>query len=107
MNPKHLSAISVLAIGTNFKEIIGYLLSIIAILNPILFTLAFLVFFWGLSKFILSSGNATDIAKGRTYMIWGILALFILLTFMSIINFVSNDFFDTAGTSTVKPLLPE
>ncbi len=84
-------AFSLSQAGQNFSGVVSYLLQIINILNPILFTLAFLVFFWGLSKFILSSGNAADVAKGKSYMGWGILALFILLSFMAIINLVTND----------------
>lgn len=87
----HNLAFSLSQAGLNFKGIIDYILSIIGLLNPILFTLAFLLFFWGLSKFILSSGSAAEVEKGKSYMIWGILALFILLTFMAIIRLVSND----------------
>lgn len=90
--------------GQNFKSIVMYIISLIDILNPILFSLAFLIFFWGLSKFILSSGNQADIEKGKNYMLWGILALFILLTFRAIISIVSGDL--EFGNATNKPLLP-
>ena len=94
----HNLAFSLGAAGQNFLGVVNYILSIINLLNPILFTLAFLVFFWGLSKFILSSGNAAEVEKGKTYMIWGVLVLFVLLSFMSILNLVSNDL-DLGGTS--------
>ena len=87
----HNLAFSLTAAGLQFSDIINYFLSIINILNPILFTLAFLVFFWGLSKFILSSGNKDEVAKGKDYMLYGIAALFILLSFMAILTLVSNN----------------
>ena|SRR3989344_2950652 len=90
---------------TNFKTVIDYVLELIYMLIPILSILAFLLFFWGLSKFILSSGNAADVEKGRTYMLWGILALFILLSFRAIISLVAGDF--GLGDATVEPRLPE
>ncbi|MBI4155776.1 MAG: hypothetical protein HY507_00910 [Candidatus Zambryskibacteria bacterium] len=92
------------AAGQTFGGVIAYILGIIDVLNPILFALAFLFFFWGLSKFILSSGNQADIQKGKNYMLWGILVLFILLTFRSIISIVSTEL--ELGPATEKPLLP-
>jgi len=77
--------------GKNFKDIILYVLSIIAVLIPILFAIAFIVFFWGLSKFILNSSVQADIEKGKNYMIWGVLALFILISFRAIIGLVVGD----------------
>ncbi len=77
--------------GSTFKGIIDEILSIISLLNPILFAAAFLVFFWGLSKFILNSGNEAENTKGKNFMLWGILALFILFTFLAIINLASRD----------------
>lgn len=98
---------SLLRAGNTFRDVILYVLGIISVLTPILFTLAFLVFFWGLSKFILSSGNETEVAKGKSYMLWGILALFILLTFKSIISLVSNDLeLTTGGARESGSLLP-
>ena len=91
--------------GQTFGGVITYILGIIEILSPILFALAFLLFFWGMSKFILSSGNQADIQKGKNYMLWGILALFILLTFRSIITRVSTEL-ELGGNTTQIPLLP-
>ena len=90
--------------GSNFKEVIWEILKIIDILNPILFILAFIVFFWGLSKFILSSGSEANIKKGKDYMLWGILALFILLTFRAIITLVAGDL--GIGDTHIIPILP-
>ena len=90
--------------NSTFKGVILEVLSIIKLLVPILFGLAFIVFFWGLSKFILNSGNKEGIEKGKNYMFWGILALFILLSFQTIISFVSNDL--GIGDARNIPLLP-
>ncbi len=77
--------------GTNFKTVVDYISDIIAILVPILVGIAFIVFFWGLSKFILNSGKPEEIKNGRTYMLWGILALFVLMTFRVIIPLIRNE----------------
>ena len=104
-----LADFSLLLEGTNFKSVVVYVLDVIYILNPILSALAFLVFFWGLSKFILSSGNQAELEKGKSFMLWGILALFVLLSFMAIIKLISKDLEFSTGSnppSTQNTLLP-
>ena len=91
------------AAGASFKSVVYAILSIISILVPILFALAFLVFFWGLSKFILHSGNEADVKKGKDYMLWGILALFLLITSLAIVNFLMGEL---GFRTDVPPLLP-
>ena len=91
--------------GGTFKSVIGYILEVIYLLIPILMGLAFIVFFWGLSKFILNSNKPEELKNGRTYMLWGILALFILFTFTAIIGLVSNELGFGKKDSTVDDIL--
>lgn len=93
------------ASGTTFYNVIDYLNDLLRFLNPILFSLSFVVFFWGLSKFILNSDSEDEIKKGKDYMIWGIVALFILISFRVIISFISSDL--GIGGSTVTPQIPQ
>lgn len=91
-------------LGTsNLRDFIFYLVRLLSLLNPVLFLLAFVVFFWGLSKSILNSNNKDEIQKGREYMLWGIVALFILISFRVLITFISSNI--GLGTSTVVPLI--
>lgn len=77
--------------SSNFKGIICYIVSLLYIVIPILVGLALLLFFWGLSKFIInSSGNEKELQTGKNYMIWGIAALFVLLSFRAIISVVTG-----------------
>jgi Type IV secretion system pilin len=97
---------SLTAGGVTFKTVIFYILGIINLLNPLLFALAFILFFWGLSKFILNSGKPEDRKNGRSYMIWGILALFVLLTFQAIISGITGSRgLDIGGNSGVRGVL--
>lgn len=76
---------------TTFGDTIMYVIDLLEILIPILTGLAFLAFFWGLSKFILNADKQAEIENGKNYMMWGVLALFILLTFTTIIGLISNE----------------
>ncbi|MES2213485.1 MAG: hypothetical protein V4473_01430 [Patescibacteria group bacterium] len=90
---------------SDVRSVITYVLSITNILIPILFSGAFIVFFWGLSKFILNSnGSQAEIQKGKDYMLWGILALFVLVSARTILSLVANDL--GIGNGSVIPFLP-
>lgn len=89
-------------VNSNFKTLIDYVLGIIFDLIPILYGLALIFFFWGLSKFILSSNNQADLEKGKNYMLWGVLALFILFSFESIISIITKELeFGNASNPTL------
>ena len=91
----------------NLGGYVTLFLSLYGLAVPILTGLAFLLFFWGVAKFILSAGNQKELATGRSYMIWGIIALFILVTIWGIIQFMSNELsFNNNATITSTPLLP-
>lgn len=79
--------------------------NVLRILNPVLLSLAFVVFFWGLSKFILNSGNKDAIEKGKNYMFWAVLALFILVSFRVIIGYMASDF--GLGDTDITPFIPQ
>jgi hypothetical protein len=90
---------------STFKSTIDYIrLDFIAVLLPILSALAFIFFFWGLSKFILNANKPEEIKKGREYMIWGVLALFVLLSWKAIISIISREL--EIGDGKQYPVLP-
>lgn len=90
--------------NTTFSGVVGEVIAVINILLPILSGLAFIYFFWGLSKFILNSNKPEEIKNGKNKMFWGILALFVLLSYQAIVRWVSNDL--GIGPSVPSILLP-
>jgi len=90
---------------SNFTNIICYVIGIIDLLKPILFALAFIFFFWGLSKYVIGADNKT-LKQGKEYMMWGILAIFILLSYMAIIGIAAGEL-DFGSPTTTGALLPQ
>ena len=87
----------------DLSGVIGIVIGITDILVPILTSLSFLVFGYGVAKFILSAGDSKAVKDGRDFMIYGILALFVLVSYWGIIQFLSDQF----EFGQVKgPLLP-
>ena len=86
---------------SNLSGLITSVGDIINLLIPIVFALALLYFFWGLAKFILSSGE--DKEKGKNIMIWGIVALFVMASVWGIVGFIQSALGVDGGTApTVK-----
>jgi len=102
-----LAPVSIFAFSlkdSTFKITLGYITDTVNLAIPVLSGLAFLFFFWGLSKFILNADKQTEIENGKNYMMWGILALFILLSFRTIIGLISKEL--EIGDSKNYPLIP-
>lgn len=53
---------------------------VVRALIPVLIGLALLLFIWGLVKFIFASGDEKEVAVGKQRMIWGIIALFVIVS---------------------------
>ena len=82
--------------------ILNTLAALINLATPIVVALALLYFFWGLAGDILNAGNEEKKKQGRDIMIWGILALFIMVSVWGIINVV-RDTFNLDDTSIRTP----
>jgi hypothetical protein len=96
--------------SSTFKDLVESSTGALNIIITILYSVAFISFFWGLSKFILgNTGNQADLKKGKDYMLYSILALFILVSFQAIIGLVSSgvDIKSPANTGpNWRPTLP-
>lgn len=65
--------------GGWFFDLAQELLGILPLFITTLSGVAVLLFLWGLARFILNSGDEKVVAEGKKMMIWGIVALFVLL----------------------------
>jgi fumarate reductase subunit D len=64
--------------------------NIISALTPIVIALALLYFFWGLAKYILAAGSEEAKESGKNIMIWGIIALFVMVSVWGIIRILGD-----------------
>ena len=94
---------SVYAMPSSFAGYINFFLGYVYVIIPILIALSFLSFFWGVAQFILKSGEPAARKVGKDFILGGIIALFILVTFWTLLDFASKEFqFGPVGI----PLLP-
>ncbi len=70
---------------------------------PLVLALAVLYFFWGLAMFVLAQGNEDKRKEGRDIMIYGIIALFVMVSVWGLIGILQ----DTFGVDNTNPIVPE
>jgi hypothetical protein len=81
-----------LTAGNPLADTLIFLKNILDFLIPFLMTLAIVVFFWGLVKYILNASDEAAKESGKTLMIWGMIALFVMVAFWGIIAYVQESF---------------
>lgn len=77
---------------------------ILNLLVPILITVAVLWFFWGLIEYI--KGGPEDKDKGKFYMIWAVIALFVMVSVFGLIGLIGTTFSIQQGGSIPLPQIP-
>lgn len=95
--PLMVSAQQVVVILSRFRQILDLLI-------PIFITIAVLFFFWGLIEYI--KGGPEDKDKGKFYMIWAVIALFVMVSIFGIIGLIGNTFDIRQGQTIILPQVP-
>ena len=78
---------------TTFSGLIDQLVSLFLIATPVVGGAVILVFFWGVMKFVFSAGDEEAHRSGKTVMIWGLIALFVMFSVWGILRLFSATFF--------------
>ena len=86
------------ALLSNLKDNI-----VVRILVPLSFTLAVLFFFWGVAKYIWSSGGDKD--EGKKIMYWGVIALFVMSSVWGLVAFMQRELTIPTGTTGTIPTI--
>jgi zinc transporter ZupT len=70
---------------------------------PLLFAVAIAAFIWGIIQYFLNPENEENRKKGKSYMIWGLVSLFVMLSVWGLVAVIGNTF----GVGTVIPQLSQ
>ena len=88
---------------TDLSAIIGLFIDIGLKLIPFLGAVAFLVFVWGVARFIKSAGSEQELKDSKKLLIWGVVGMFVLVTIWGIISFLGGEF----GFIEGNPFIPQ
>lgn len=75
----------------SFQDLISAGNNMIDSLIFVFVALALLVFFWGLVKFITKAGDEKSVEEGRNTMVWGLIALFVMISVWGIVNLMGSE----------------
>lgn len=76
----------------NFADLVRVLTSTMNSAVPGLFSLALLLFFWGIAKFVLNTSDEKAVTEGRKTMLYGVIALFVIFCVWGIIRLLESTF---------------
>ncbi len=102
-----LVALAMMPLITNaqantFRSIVGDIVELISTaLMPLLFVMALTWFIWGVVEFIRNSDNQEKRKEGRSRMLWGIIALFLMVSYLGITSIFTQTLFNR------QPFLPQ
>jgi hypothetical protein len=88
----------------NLEDLVRSIGNIVDLALPIVVALALLAFFYGLAKLIW--GGPEAVAEGKTLMIWGVVALFVMVSVWGLVRFVGDAFGIEQGGSIEVPTVP-
>lgn len=77
---------------SSITELINILIGIMNQMVSIVAALALMFFFWGLANFILHSGDEAKRSEGKNIMVWGIVALFVMVSVWGLVKVLQNTF---------------
>ena len=91
----------------NVERILTAIGRLIDIALPIVVGLALLAFFWGLVKFIFAQGNEEAKSEGKKIMLWGLIALFVMVAVWGLVRFIGSalGISDFGGTIPIPSVL--
>jgi hypothetical protein len=90
-------------IGTIMDEFLWVILDLIDVFS----VAAFVAFFYGLAMFLLSYEDKTAKEKGKNIMVYGILALFVMVTIWGIIGFMQDTLGNYYGPGQLYIVAPQ
>lgn len=87
-----------------FQDLLEYFTCLInKSIIPFIFALAMVMFIWGVVQFVINSSEEAKKEKGRQFMIWGIIALTVMVSVWGLVNIVGGTFGLENVIPQVKP----
>ncbi|MFA6523915.1 MAG: hypothetical protein WC264_01345 [Candidatus Paceibacterota bacterium] len=74
-------------------DLLGYITCIISkSVIPLIFALAIASFIWGVVQYVINNDDEAKKAKGKMFMIWGIIALTVMVSVWGLVSILGNTF---------------
>ena len=90
--------------GGGVRQLIQMVGGMVQALIPIVIGLAVLVFLWGVLNYVIRSDDPGK-AEARNFMLWGIIALFVMVSVWGLVN-ILKDTLDLNPATPSAPAIP-
>jgi len=90
------------AAANTFAEVLKILQDLLNGLLPVLIALAVALFLWGVLKYIRTSDNPDERTEGRELMVYGIVAIFVMISFWGLVNILVGTFFGSPSELIIQ-----
>lgn len=77
----------------DFKCVVNFFTGAIELLIPLVIGLAVLLFLWGMVKYVSAGGDPDKITEARNYILFGVVALFVMLSVWGLVAILVHTFF--------------
>jgi len=74
----------------NFSGLVDNIITQMKPIVSLLVGLALVYFLWGIAQFILNSGDEAKREDAKRTMAWGVIALFVMVSFWALANLIAN-----------------
>ena len=85
----------------DLQGLVDIVFNIIRSLIPLVFSIAFLGFLWGAARFILNADDATKRTEGSKAMLYGVIALFVMISVWGLIGLLTGTFLGTSNPQDI------
>lgn len=75
---------------TDFKSLMQLFVNLLGSVIGLLYMAAFVAFFWGIALFILNTNDDKKREEGKTWMLWSVIALFVMITIWGLVGLLVN-----------------
>ncbi len=90
----------------SLQGIVDAIQGILNLIFPVLLAIAVFVIAWGIFKFILNAGDEEARKSGRSFILWGVVGVFLMLSIWGLVNILVGTFSLDNTAITPPELLP-
>jgi len=98
-----LAPLTALAAFENIVTIVEGIQNVMDLIIPLFMIVAVAVFLWGIIKYITAGGDTEKEKAARGYIIYGLIGIFVMISFWGIMTFIRNALGVGAETSGTLP----
>lgn len=82
---------------TDFRSLMQLFANLLGSVIGVLYMFAFAAFFWGIALFVFNTNDDKKRQEGKSWMLWSVIALFVMITIWGIIGLLLR----TVGISAI------